>query len=93
MVSVFSDRGRGETEYIFRLRLPHNPFKGHGRQVVAFVNHDMTVLRDQIFRFTFAMETLNQRDVNETSPLRLSPLIWPMRSTGSSRNAASLSRH
>jgi hypothetical protein len=73
VMAIFSDRGRSEAENIFRLYLPHHLFKGDGGKMVAFVNHNEAVFGDQIFGLALTMEALNERRIDNASPLRFSP--------------------
>ena len=69
MVAILARHGRGQPEDISRLCPAGHKLKARRRQMVAFVNDKMTIVRHQVGYFALPHEALDQRDINDTGRL------------------------
>jgi len=63
VMPVFAGDCRGQSREILRLRTPRDLLEAERREVVAFVDDDVTVLGDAVVNRPLAHEALNQCDV------------------------------
>src|SRR5262245_61396965 len=66
VVSVTPLRRRREVDEVASLGLGEYALEGHRWQVVALVDDDLAVLRDEVFDGALPDEALNHRNVEET---------------------------
>ena len=59
LVSIFARHSRRQTSYIFGLGLAHHLFKADRRNVVAFVNNQVTVIANQVTDNPFLAQALD----------------------------------
>lgn len=71
VMSVLASGRCRESNNVLRFRLAHNLLEGDGRKVVAFVDDDVPVVGHEVLHFLVAVEALNHRNIDLTSPLRL----------------------
>src|SRR5438270_5399086 len=64
MMTILTCWSSCETHDVFSLYLPEHLLKGEGREVMALVNDDLSVLGHPIFNNTFAIQALDNTDVN-----------------------------
>jgi len=79
MVTVFSRRGRRETNDVLGLHLLHNLLEGKRRDMVALVDNHLTVLGDKILYLVFAVQALNDRNIHVSGPVHLPAADLPDR--------------
>src|SRR4030042_1058793 len=66
VMAILADRGCSETHNVLSLYLFENLFKGKGRDVVAFINNDLTISGHYVFDLSLAIEALHEADVDGT---------------------------
>jgi hypothetical protein len=66
VMSVFPGYRRRQAEDVSGLRTARDQFEAHGRQMVAFVDHEMPIIADDVVDLPFADKALDQGDVNLT---------------------------
>ena len=71
MVAVLARDRRGEPQHVSRLRPPRDELEADGREMVALVDDQVTVVADEIAHLAVAHEALDQRDVDPPRRLAL----------------------
>jgi hypothetical protein len=72
VVAVFPRGRSGQSGNVSPSGLSHDLFEAECGNVMALVNDDVPILGDKILHFAFAMETLEQRHIDETGARYLS---------------------
>jgi len=72
VVTVFPDRGGGQSNDELRSHLAEDPFKAKGWDVMALIDKYLTVIRDDVLDLTFVAEALEERHVNDSTQFQTS---------------------
>ena len=72
MMAVLARDGRRQTEHEFRLRAARDRLEAHRREVVALVDHEMPVARDDVVHLMLPHEALDDADIDDAARLALS---------------------
>src|SRR5690349_18849955 len=68
VVPVTTLRSRRQADHVARLRLGHHALERDGRQVVALVDDDLAIVREDVLDPLLADEALDHRDVEPAVP-------------------------
>ena len=71
LLPIATDRRRGQTKYVLRLRPPQYDIEGDGADVVAFIDDYLPILLDQCIHFPLARQRLHNGDVDVSGRSRL----------------------
>jgi len=93
MVAVFPRRRRRQANNVLGLYLLHNLLEGERRDVVALIDNYVAILSDKILHLFFAVQALDNRNIDTSSPLHPPAANLPDRLRGQFRNIASRSCH
>ena len=83
VVPVLARYGRRETEHVLRPRVARHRLEADRREVVAFIDHEMPVIGDEVVHHVLALKALERGDVDD--PARLA-YAAPDPSDGGRRN-------
>ena len=65
VVAVLSRHRRRQAEHVSGLGLPRDGFEAHGGEVMAFIDDDMAVVRDQIGDDALPNQALHEGDIDD----------------------------